>query len=187
MPKNRFQWTIILVTFAILGSAWIIMSQDRVTASQGPIAFTEAPVVGHIAPDFTAETAVGQTVNLHDVRLEAASTGQPIVLNFWASWCAPCRVEMPHFQNASRKYNGRAAIIGVNQGESANVVTDFGNEFLITYPLLVDDENEVNHLYNINSLPTTIFIGADGVVQEVLVGTISQAVLEDRIESLLTE
>lgn len=186
MLKTRFEWTILLVVAAILGSAWIILSQESATASRGPISLTEAPVVGHLAPDFTAETAVGQSVNLHQLFNNGTTAGQPVVLNFWASWCAPCRVEMPHFQNASRKFNGRAAILGINQGESAQVVTDFGNEFAITYPLLVDDDNEVNHLYSVNSLPTTIFIGADGVVKEVLVGTISQAVLEDRIESLLT-
>ncbi len=187
MPKNRFQWTIILVIFALLGSVWIILSQEPATAEQGPITLTEAPIVGHLAPGFTAQTALGQTINLHELQTEGGTAGQPIVLNFWASWCAPCRVEMPHFQSASRNYNGRVTILGINQGESAKVVNDFGNEFNITYPLLVDDENEVNHLYNVNSLPTTIFVDADGVVQEVLVGTISQAVLENRIESLLTK
>ena len=186
MLKTRFEWTILLVVAALLGGAWIVFSQEPATASRGPITLTEAPVVGHLAPDFTAETAVGESVNLHQIFNEEAS-GQPVVLNFWASWCAPCRVEMPHFQNASRKYNGRATILGINQGESAQIVTNFGNEFGITYPLLVDDENEVNYLYTVNSLPTTIFIGADGVVKEVLIGTISQAVLEERIESLIAE
>lgn len=186
MLKTRFEWTILLVVAVLLGGAWIIISQEPATASRGPITLTEAPVVGHVAPDFTAVTAVGESVNLHQLFNEGAA-GQPVVLNFWASWCAPCRVEMPHFQNASRKFNGRAAILGVNQGESAAIVTNFGNEFGITYPLLVDEENEVNRLYTVNSLPTTVFIGADGVVREVLIGTISQAVLEERIETLIAE
>jgi peroxiredoxin len=83
------------------------------------------------------------------------------------------------------KYNGKTAVIGVNQGESADTVQEFGVRQAISYPLLVDDDNTVNLDYNINSLPTTIFIDADGVVQEVIVGIVNQAVLEDRIEGMM--
>lgn len=85
------------------------------------------------------------------------------------------------------KYNGRVAFLGVNQGEDAATVTDFGNQFNITYPLLVDQTSEINRLYNVRSLPTTIFIDGNGVVREVVVGIISQAVLEDRVQGMLTE
>lgn len=169
---------------ALLGSAWIVVSRDS-TLESGPTTLTEAPIVGHLAPGFTLMNAVGQPVALSDFVNRSDGQSRPVVLNFWASWCAPCRIEMPHFQNASRKYNGRAAIIGVNQAESTEVVSDFGNEFGISYLLLVDADNTVNRLYNVTGLPTTIFIDADGVVREVVVGTVSQAVLEDRIERLL--
>lgn len=121
------------------------------------------------------------------IRPANMSDGQPVVLNFWASWCAPCRVEMPHLQNASLKYNGRAAIIGVNQGESQKTIADFAAEQGITYPLLVDESQDVNYLYDVRGLPTTVFIGADGIVREVVIGTVTQAVLEDRVEKLLAE
>ena len=75
----------------------------------------------------------------------------------------------------------------INQGESLATVRDFGARQAIGYPLLVDDDNDVNLRYTINSLPTTIFVDADGVVREVIVGVVSQAVLEDRISSLLAE
>lgn len=85
------------------------------------------------------------------------------------------------------KYNGRVAILGINQGESADIIRDFGNRQSIDYPLLVDENNDVNLRYTINSLPTTIFVGPDGVVDEVVVGIVSQAVLQDRIEGLLAK
>lgn len=173
-----------MVVATLLGTAWIVVSREPVQQS-GPITLTEAPIVGYRAPDFTLQTPLGETVTLSDVM--ARSGGQPVVLNFWASWCGPCRVEMPDLQRAAMKYNGRAAIIGVNQGEDPATVTDFGNEFAITYPLLVDQDNDVNRTYNVNSLPTTIFIDAGGVVREVNVGILTQAVLEDRIENLLAE
>lgn len=185
MLKTRFEWMILMVLATLLGTAWIVVSKEPVTPDSGPITLTEAPIVGYRAPDFTLSTPLGQTVTLSEIVNEAQ--GQPVVLNFWASWCAPCRVEMPHFQNASRNYNGRIAFIGVNQGENAQTVTEFGNEFGITYPLLVDEENEVSRAYSVNSLPTTVFIGPDGVVREVVIGILSQAVLEDRAQTLLAE
>ena len=178
MLRSRFEWIIWILVATVLGGAWIFVSKEEVQESS-TLSLTEAPIVGHLAPDFTLETAVGESVTLSDYR------GQPIVLNFWASWCGPCRVEMPFFEHAQRKYNGQAVVIGVNQGESGDIVQDFGVRQNISYPLLVDNDNTVNLNYNVNSLPTTIFIDPDGVVQEVVVGIVNQAVLEDRIEGMM--
>ena len=179
MLKTRFEWTVVLLLAALLGTAWIIVSKEPVTQASGPITLTEAPIVGFLAPDFSLQTAVGQTVTLSEI------TGQPVVLNFWASWCAPCRVEMPSLQQASRTYNGRAAFIGINQGENSTTITEFGNEYGVTYPLLVDQDNLVNRLYEVNSLPTTIFIDQNGVVREVIIGILSEAVLQSRLDDML--
>ncbi len=181
MLKTRFEWVILIIIAALLGSAWIMMSQESVTAGLGPITLAEAPIVGHPAPSFTLPNTLGQEVALHDL------AGQPVVLNFWATWCAPCRVEMPALQQASVQYNGRAAIIGINQGEAAKNVTDFGAEYRITYPLLLDTHQEVTQLYEVRGLPTTLFIDANGAVREVVIGAVTQAVLQDRIERLLAE
>ncbi|MCB8944380.1 MAG: TlpA family protein disulfide reductase [Ardenticatenaceae bacterium] len=140
---------------------------------------TEAPMVGQLAPDFTLTTAVSQSHTLSNY------IGQPIVLNFWATWCGPCRIEMPYFQEASEKYNGRVTFLGINDGETPTLVTDFAAEYGVTYPLLLDNGRSVNILYNIRSLPTTLFINANGTVDEIIIGTINQGVLEDRLEKLL--
>lgn len=186
MIKTRFQWTILLVVSALLGTGWIFYSREPVIEERFT-SLTEAPIVGYLAPNFTLSTPGGQAVTLSDYVAQESTAGKPVVLNFWASWCAPCRIEMPHFQNASQKYGEQVAILGINQAESAEIVTDFGAEFDITYPLLVDADRSVNNQYAIINLPTTVFIDANGVVQEVLIGTVSQAVLEDRIEQLLAE
>lgn len=180
MFRNRYEWAIWIVVAALLGGGWIVLSREEVMEAQ-TLTLTEAPIVGHLAPDFTLQTALGETHTLNDYR------GQPVVLNFWASWCGPCRIEMPYFERVQMKFNGRATILGVNQGESATTVRDFGLKQSIGYPLLVDEDNAVNLRYTINSLPTTIFVDADGVVREVIVGAISQAVLEDRVSNLLTK
>ena len=185
--KTRFEWTVVLLLAALLGTSWILVSREPVTQASGPITLTEAPIVGHLAPDFTLQTAVGQTVTLSEIVDSSGAAGQPVVLNFWASWCAPCRVEMPNLQQASVTYNGRTTFIGINQGENVPTITEFGSEYGVTYPLLVDEDNRVNRLYEVTSLPTTIFIDKDGVVREVIIGILSEAVLQSRVESLLAE
>ncbi len=181
MLKTKFEWAILLVIAALLGGAWIAVSREPVITETSSLSLTEAPIVGHLAPNFTLQTPLGQEVTLREL------AGQPVVLNFWASWCAPCRVEMPALQQASLTYNGRAAILGINQGETAKTVTNFGAEYGITYPLLVDTEQSVSLLYDVRGLPTTLFIDVDGIVREVVIGAVSQAVLQDRVENLLTE
>ena len=184
MLKTQFEWAVLIVVAALLGGAWIVVSRDA-TAESRPTTLAEAPIVGHLAPGFTLADSDGQPVALNDYVNPSDGSGQPVVLNFWATWCAPCRIEMPHLQNASRKYDGRATIVGINQGESAEMVSDFGSEFDISYPLLVDADSSVSRLYNVTGLPTTVFIDAGGVVREVVIGMVSQAVLEDRLERLL--
>lgn len=178
MLKSQFEWAIWIVLAALLGGGWIVASQERVSQTQS-FTLSEAPVVGHLAPDFTLTDTVGQSYHLNSL------LGQPVILNFWATWCAPCRLEMPAFQNVSRKYNGRFTLLGINQGETASQINDFALSLGLSYPLLVDESNNVNRVYLVNSLPTTIFIDAEGVVQEVLIGALSQAVLEERLERLL--
>lgn len=180
MLRSRFEWVIWIVTAVLLGGGWIVASREPVINTSS-LNLVEAPVVGHLAPNFTAVDTLGRSYELK------AYAGQPVVLNFWATWCGPCRVEMPSFQNASRKYNGRISLLGVNQGESADLIREFAADVGVSYPLLVDEDSLVSRLYTVNNLPTTIFIDANGVVQEVIIGIISQAVLEDRIEQLLAE
>jgi thiol-disulfide isomerase/thioredoxin len=187
MMRTRFEWTILLLLAALFGTVWIVMSRESLLQASGPITLTEAPIVGHPAPDFTLQTAVGQTVVLSEITNQAGSTGKPVVINFWASWCAPCRVEMPSLQQASITYNGRVAFIGINQGEDFSAITDFGSEYNVTYPLLNDPDNRVNRLYEVNSLPTTVFVDQNGIVREVVIGILSEAVLQDRVESMLAD
>ncbi|MCP4423451.1 MAG: TlpA family protein disulfide reductase [Chloroflexi bacterium] len=186
MVQLRFERTILLATLTALGITWILFSREEVLQPR-TVALTEAPIVGHLAPDFALPTPLGKTVSLTDFVDRDGDAGRPVVLNYWASWCGPCRMETPEFQNASLKYKNQAAILGINQGEDAQTVTEFGLSFGLTYPLLVDADSAVNQMYGVAGLPTTIFIDRKGVVREVFVGILNQAVLEDRLDRLLEE
>lgn len=180
MSTTRFTWSLLFVSALLLGSVWIVYSRETVAGSEETAGETEAPVVGHLAPDFTLTTLSGEDVTLSDFRGR-----QPVVLNFWATWCPPCRAEIPFFQSVSRKYNGQVAVLGLDDGESRATVAPFVTEMGMTYPVPLDEESLVSRRYRVNSLPTTYFIGRDGVVQHVHIGIINQAVLEEQIEALL--
>ena len=178
VPK-RLVWVGLLIVTGLLGTIWIFHSRET---AAGPMALATAPHVGSLAPDFTLQTPSGTSFTLSDY---AAGSETPIVLNFWATWCPPCRIEMPFFDEVARRYGDKVAVLGLNQAESAAVIEGFARENNLTYTLLVDQDLRVNNLYGVLNLPTTIFIDKNGIVREVLIGTISQAVLEDRIDTLL--
>lgn len=179
--RDRLEWIALIFLAGLLGAGWIYLSRETSTAS-GPTPLTTAPYVGNLAPGFTLQAIDGREFTLGDF---TAGGGTPVVLNFWATWCPPCRVEMPYFENVNKLYDGDVAVLGLNQAESAELIAEYARDHGLTYPLLVDSDMKVNNLYGVLNLPTTIFIDRNGVVREVLIGTISQAVLEDRIEQLL--
>ena len=181
MGNSRYFWSILLLSLALLGIGWIAVSKEPANHDIDLSDLVEAPIVGYLGPQFTLSSTLGEEMALADYR------GQPVVLNFWASWCPPCRAEVPHFQDASLKYNGQAAILGIDQGEPLPIVADFASAFRLSYPLLLDQDNAVNRQYGVAALPTTVFVDANGVVSEVYTGIINGAVLEDRIERLLAE
>ncbi|MCA9933436.1 MAG: TlpA family protein disulfide reductase [Ardenticatenaceae bacterium] len=185
--KAHLEQHILLGLLAVLGVTWIWYSQEPMDDPLG-FGLTEAPIVGHLAPDFTLSVVGSDDATVTLSELTSRNGGDvPVVLNFWASWCGPCRLETPHFQELSLTYQDQVAILGINQGESAATIADFGVSFGLTYPLLYDADNGVNEAYEVFNLPTTIFIDRYGVVREVYVGAISQAVLQERINRLVKE
>lgn len=180
MDRTRAGWLGLLLAAILLGAAWIYYSRAPLGAGYDPAHLASAPQPGFLAPDFTLDTPDGGTITLSDYR------GAPVVVNFWATWCPPCRAEMPFFENVSRHYEGRVAILGVDQGEPAELVAQFAAELNITYPLPLDSDSRVSRQYQVRSLPTTFFIDDRGIVRDIHIGLISQAVLEEKIERLLS-
>ncbi|MFQ5408905.1 MAG: TlpA family protein disulfide reductase [Anaerolineales bacterium] len=178
MPKTRIDWTILTLVVAVIGSAWTWTS--RVPADQqNPGRKPPAPQVGHPAPDFTLATGSGQSVTLSDFR------GAPVVLNFWATWCGPCRAEMPAFERLWREQGGRVQFVGVNVQESPEQVASFAAELGVTYPLPLDPDASVARLYRVRAFPTTLFIDARGVIQEMVLGQINEPILIANVMDML--
>ena len=126
---SRTRWNILIVVLLIAGLTWIWVNRLPAGDASAAGALPPAPAVGHPAPDFTLTTAAGETFKLSDLR------GTPVVLNFWATWCPPCRSEMPELQAASQRLAGQVAIVGVDQAETPAQVQAFASQFGITYPI----------------------------------------------------
>jgi peroxiredoxin len=117
------------------------------------------------APDFTLQGEDGKTYRLSDYR------GKVVVLNFWATWCPPCRYEMPSMERAHKKLQGeKIVLLAINVGESEDGVFEFTGQYPVTFPLLLDTEGAIIRKYPVIGLPTTFVIDPRGVVTYRAVG-----------------
>jgi peroxiredoxin len=165
---------------AALGIIWIGVTRlnpDEVNSTGRP----PAPELGHPAPDFTLLTADGTAISLSDFR------GQPVLINFWATWCPPCRAEIPALESAWRDLEGQAVVLGVDVQESAETVTDFMSDNEMTYPVLLDGTADVARMYRVRAFPTSYLIDAHGVVVEIYSGPVSEPLVRARLAGLLGE
>jgi len=140
--------------------------------AQPPAEAEPAVELGHYAPDFTLSTLDGDTISLSDLR------GKVVLLNFWASWCAPCREEMPLLQAAHNAYSdGDLIVLGVNMGEETRRVVAFASDLALTFPVFPDEETSVGTLYRVRGAPTTYFIDREGIVRQRYVGPLTTGML----------
>ncbi len=129
----------------------------------------EKPALGFRAPDFELSDLNGQRVRLSALR------GKPILLNFWASWCPPCRKEMPDLQEFFSAYGDRISVVGVNWNDHVETVREFLTQYGITYINLLDADGRVFVLYELTGLPTSFFIDEAGIIRGQWLGTMSAA------------
>ncbi|CAB1129153.1 Thiol-disulfide isomerase or thioredoxin [Candidatus Hydrogenisulfobacillus filiaventi] len=136
---------------------------------------------GQPAPPFTLPATNGQPVSLASLR------GQPVWLNFWATWCPPCRAEIPDLEQVARRYQGRFRLIGINLEENPATVRSFMAAHGMNYPVLLDSTGEVAANYGVTAIPTSVFISPQGRILAVRVGGFfSTAQMQPYIHQLLS-
>lgn len=178
---NTIQRRIAYVLVLILGFAWIFISADRAgTSTSGLI---PAPQQGFLAPDFKLKTIEGKTIKLSNLR------GQAVLVNLWATWCPPCRAEMPAIEKVYNEYKDQGfVVLAVNmtyQDTFANLAP-FITEYGLTFPILLDETGSVGNDYQLRSLPSSFFIDRDGIISEVVIGgPMAEALLRTRVEEIL--
>jgi thiol-disulfide isomerase/thioredoxin len=178
--KNKY-WKLISIGILIFGVLWIWWSKgSEGSTTNGEI---PAPMAGFLAPDFELVTLEGETFTLSALR------GKVVLVNFWATWCPPCRSEMPAMQEVYEAYGPDDFIIlavnSTNQDRQIDV-EGFVSERGLTFPILLDVNGEVFSRYQVFSLPSSFFIDREGIIQEVVIGgPMAEALLRTRVESLL--
>ena len=177
--------------FVVLASFLMLLSsacEDKTSDGYFPLTPVNGVVgksglkVGNIAPDFTLKTTGSTELSLSSLR------GKPVVVNFWATWCAPCKEEMPLFQQAydqHSKTNG-LTILAVNMNESEAKVSAFFKELDLSFPTVLDSDQKVAvGKYGIIGLPTSYFIDSGGVIRYVKIGPfLTNSELVTRLETI---
>ena len=150
--------------------------EPTVTATPAPTPRTilsTSSTEAEAAPDFEVETFDGETLRLSDLN------GKVVVLNFWASWCPPCRWEMPFFETMWQEYRDQGVVfVGIAISDTLENVRAFAEEAGVTYPVGLDTTNETARTYEVLSLPTTFFVGKDGKIERKLAGAANEGVLK---------
>ena len=161
-----------------VSAAWIAYSANSSNASN-----TSAPQTGFAAPDFTLQSVDGKTYTLSELK------GSAVLVNLWATWCPPCRAEMPTIEKMYREYKEQGLVVlavNMTYQDKVAAVQPFAREYNLTMPILLDEKSLVGSAYQLRSLPSSYFINRAGVISQVVIGgPMAEALLRTRIEQIL--
>jgi thiol-disulfide isomerase/thioredoxin len=131
-------------------------------------------------PDLTLATLEGDKVSLADL------AGRPLIINFWATWCPPCRSEMPALVELYYRHADQGlVVIAVNAGETTGLVQGYADELELNFPVVLDPKMKAAAAFSVVSLPTTFFVGRDGLIQERHAGELTPDQFESKVAPLL--
>ncbi len=139
---------------------------------------------GNLPPDFDLTTMSGEQLNLSDLK------GKKVILNFWASWCGPCKAEMPHMENyyKKNKESANVEIVAVNmtntERRGLKGVEEFIDAYGLTFPIPLDKDGKVERMYEIVSIPTTFMLGTSGEIVHKFVGPMDEKMMEELVNNL---
>jgi len=184
LPSRKKRWEILMLVSLAAAVLWTVVS--RVPSAVGaPLSSSPSPREGFLAPDFTLDTLDGKKVTLSELR------GKIVLINLWATWCPPCRAEMPALENAYEQYKDSGVVIlglNVTNQDSEKDIPLFVDEFGLTFPILLDRDGSVSALYQLRGLPTTYFVNREGIIRTVVVGgPMNETFIRSKIEALLQE
>jgi thiol-disulfide isomerase/thioredoxin len=160
----------------------VIYANTAILLAGAVPAFASGPAVGKTAPDFTftASVPLGRPQKLSDYR------GKPVALHFWATWCGPCVRELPLIAALTELKADALTVLAVNCVEPDRTVSSFLSKMKVRLNLVMDSDGNISRLYNINAIPQTFMIDADGVIRSIQVGSYTKEALDDAVNKLLS-
>jgi peroxiredoxin len=171
MGKNK-RWVQLVIFSAVL----LI---GALTLINNLYAKDKKPVEGSKAPDFKLVGMDGKEHSLSDYK------GKTVVVNFWGTFCPPCKDEMPAIQHQYDKRNtDKVAFLGLNLGESKITVQNFIDQYKVNFPILLDDNEETRKRYGVMNYPTTFFIGPDGRIAKIWIGEMTEPFIEKTVADI---
>lgn len=178
MRREHLLWTFVALAVAITASLGLYFKNSGPAASStgvGPAALN-----GSFAQSFPVARFDGSTDELQRYR------GKLVLMNLWASWCPPCRAEMPDLQRLAARYRSKGLVVlGVDEGESAQNAGAFARSLGITFPILLDQEQRYGRVYSALGLPTTIIVRPSGIVARGIDGALTYGEMQEAIAPLL--
>ena len=179
------RWALALAAIVLILLVWVTLSgpdgtePDRLDNAVAQPGGGDLALVGEPLPAITLGGIDGGTVSLNP------DQGRPVVINFWASWCPPCVREMPGFEQVYAEREGSVGFVGVNVSDNVITAQQLAERTGVTYPLVLDGNGEVARTLGVVSMPTTVFVAADGTIASVHAGALDVAEVSNRVDDLL--
>jgi peroxiredoxin len=180
IDNAKKQWIrlFILAAFVAMTGAWI-PNVHEIWAAENV-----SPQVGYKAPDFTLDSLTAKKINLYQV----INKNRVTLINFWGIWCPYCVREIPELVRFYQKYHPRKVeIVAVDAGDNPRDIPSFAKDNQMSFPILIDKNNEISNLYQIAGFPTTIIIDRQSKIRDIIVGATNQSVLAAKVEAILRE
>lgn len=174
-----------LAAMCLAGSAFILIAiglPERAALNALyalPDGRTVAPEIGALAPPLALTTVDGEAVTLESL------VDRIVILNYWATWCAPCQVEMPALQALAERYPDALTVLGINAGESPDLIRAWRERFGLTFALLLDPDGAAARDYRLRGQPTTVIVARGGIIHDIIYGPADIGTLEQAISALL--
>lgn len=190
MTKKMFGLIIIAILIAIMIAGFVkknVDTEESFSSEQRGVDLVdrsteEGLTQGDLAPDFTLTTLDGKKVQLSDLK------GKKVIVNFWATWCPPCKAEMPHMQNFydefSKDENVEILAVNLTNGDKVESVQNFVKDYGLTFPIPMDEEGMVGQTYQAITIPTSYMIDTKGRIQNKIVGPMDENMIKEFVLNL---
>ncbi len=190
MTKKVFGLILVAVLIAIAVTSMVKKNVDQEDSFDDEqrgvdlvgVAANEGLNKGEQAPDFELTTLEGEPIRLSELK------GKKVILNFWATWCPPCKAEMPHMQNFYEDYaeteNVEIVAVNLTSGDREASVEEFVKDYGLTFPIPMDVEGEVGQKFQAVTIPTSYIIDTNGMIQHKIVGPMDETMIEDFVSNI---